>query len=688
MLLIANWGLVLSTICYASLGVWRIAIAREHRGAFYLGVAFLGMSAWSGAMLYDSARLVAIAEVVRDLSWLLYIFSTIHASDQYDEIIGTVRRFIVVISALVIIRLVLSLDLSAGGGEEGSGKYVVIAMLATRWFYALFGILFAQYLFRITASRSGSGFRLIIVALGIIWAFNLNLFSLWLLGFSKAYILSDLRGVLNLLLLPAFVLAARRRQNWKLALSRQATTQSVLFIALGSYFVFLAAATRALSIAGQYATDISRPIFYIILISIVTSLVFLPKLRENLKFMLIKNLYEHRYDYRIEWLRFSTTISDDTSSGLSAEERMIRAVVDITESRGGALLVAEGGGRLRVAGLWQWPASASLNHSLPANPSWLKQLGDEGNTLPLDELRKEAEKAESTTLAPDWILAEPQVWAIVPLVKSGDLIGIILLGRPALDRDLDWEDLDLLKVIGRQVAVHLTDAYGQRELEEARRYEEFNKRFAFIIHDLKNVVSQLSLVSVNAEEHIANPKFQAAMVRTLENATSKMTKLLSRLSTNGSYAGPKLADVQLEDLLFKLAREVQPSGSIRVSIERACSIRADEELLSEALSHLLRNGIEASPPAAEVFLSLSVYDDMAVIVVEDHGCGMTPEFIHTQLFKPFSSTKKDGFGIGAAEARDLIRSMDGELEVMSVVGEGTRFLATFPLAPRADSGSI
>ena len=638
-------------------------------------------------MLYDSARFVAVAEAVRDLAWLLYIFSTIHASDQYNQIIGAVRRFIVVIAGLVVIRLLLSIDLSAGGNGGDSGNYLFVTMLATRWFYALFGVLFAQYLFRITSSGSGSGFRLIIFSLGIIWAFNLNLFSLWLLGFSQAYILYNLRGVLNLLLLPAFILAARRRQNWKLAFSRQATTQSVLFIGLGSYFVFLAAATRALNIEGQDTTNMGRPVFLIIFVPIIISLFFLPKLWPKIKSVIIKNLYAHRYDYRVEWLRFSATISDDASFGLSAEERMIRAVVDITESRGGTLLIAEGSGRLRVAGLWQWPASASLNYSLPANPSWLKQLAEEGNALPLDELRRDARNAEPGGLAPNWILAEPQVWAIVPLVKSGDLIGIILLGRPALDRDLDWEDLDLLKVIGRQVAVHLTDAYGQRELEEARRYEEFNKRFAFIIHDLKNVVSQLSLVSVNAEEHIANPKFQAAMVRTLENATGKMTKLLSRLSTNGGYAGPKLADVQLEELLLKLAREVQPSGSIRVSIERSCSIRADEELLSEALAHLLRNAIEASPPSAEVFLSLSICEDLAVIVVEDHGCGMTPEFIHTQLFKPFSSTKKNGFGIGAAEARDLIRSMDGELEVLSVVGEGTRFLATFPLASQADNGS-
>jgi signal transduction histidine kinase len=140
--------------------------------------------------------------------------------------------------------------------------------------------------------------------------------------------------------------------------------------------------------------------------------------------------------------------------------------------------------------------------------------------------------------------------------------------------------------------------------------------------------------------------------------------------------------------MLKLAREIQPSGSICVSIEQECSIQGDEELLSEALGHLLRNAIEASPPAAQVVLSLTSSNDMAIIAVEDHGPGMSAEFIHKQLFKPFSSTKKNGFGIGAAEARDLIRSMDGDLEVLSVVGEGTRILATFPIVSQPYSCSI
>jgi signal transduction histidine kinase len=59
--------------------------------------------------------------------------------------------------------------------------------------------------------------------------------------------------------------------------------------------------------------------------------------------------------------------------------------------------------------------------------------------------------------------------------------------------------------------------------------------------------------------------------------------------------------------------------------------------------------------------------------VIDRGGGMSPGFVRDQLFRPFVSTKPNGFGIGAYEARELVRAMDGRLDVSSREGEGTRF---------------
>ena len=110
------------------------------------------------------------------------------------------------------------------------------------------------------------------------------------------------------------------------------------------------------------------------------------------------------------------------------------------------------------------------------------------------------------------------------------LQGAVLLERPPVDRALDWEDFDLLRIVGRQVASYLAEAHGQEALSDAQRFDEFNRRFAFIMHDIKNLVSQLSLVARNAERHADNPEFRADMVATLQSSVGKMNELLARLS--------------------------------------------------------------------------------------------------------------------------------------------------------------
>lgn len=63
---------------------------------------------------------------------------------------------------------------------------------------------------------------------------------------------------------------------------------------------------------------------------------------------------------------------------------------------------------------------------------------------------------------------------------------------------------------------------------------------------------------------------------------------------------------------------------------------------------------------------------------------MSPEFVRTRLFKPFDSTKSGGFGIGAYEARELVRAMGGGLEVESRERLGTRFVIRVPLSETAE----
>jgi signal transduction histidine kinase len=108
--------------------------------------------------------------------------------------------------------------------------------------------------------------------------------------------------------------------------------------------------------------------------------------------------------------------------------------------------------------------------------------------------------------------------------------------------------------------------------------------------------------------------------------------------------------------------------------------RIDPARLEQALSHLVQNAIDASPAAEPVTINMRASQDEVVVEVIDRGCGMSPQFVHNELFKPFASTKEGGFGVGAFEARTLITAMGGRIEVHSREQEGSTFRIFLPIA--------
>ena len=278
------------------------------------------------------------------------------------------------------------------------------------------------------------------------------------------------------------------------------------------------------------------------------------------------------------------------------------------------------------------------------------------------------------------MVANPRVWAAVPLIHFDRLMGIVILERPMIDRMLDWEDFDLLRLAGRQVASYLAEARGQEALSDAKRFDEFNRRFAFIIHDIKNLVSQLTLVARNAERHADNPAFRADMVATLRNSVDKMNDLLARLSQHNRGRAEEPRTVSLRAIADAVASARRGAHALHVEGRTDVLATADPARLELALAHLVQNAIDASDPASPVTIHVEQNEREAVLSVIDRGHGMSDEFVRNRLFRPFASTKEGGFGIGAYEARTLVTTMGGRLEVTSREGIGSRFDIVLPVA--------
>jgi len=263
------------------------------------------------------------------------------------------------------------------------------------------------------------------------------------------------------------------------------------------------------------------------------------------------------------------------------------------------------------------------------------------------------------------------------------LVGCIVLARPRITRRLDWEDFDLLRVVGQQLASYLAEQAGQQALMDASRFDEFNRRMAFVMHDIKNLASQLSLLATNAEKHAENPEFRADMLVTLRKSSEKLNALLARLGRYGSGPVEAIKAIDLTKTAQALESRFAREHPVSVAASQEVAVLADEEGLEQALIHLVQNAIDASESEDPITISVTGDGLQGTIEIIDAGSGMSPEFVRNGLFKPFVSSKQGGFGIGAFEAREMIKAMGGRLHVESREGVGTRFSVVLPIPETA-----
>ncbi|RXZ66263.1 XrtA/PEP-CTERM system histidine kinase PrsK [Pelagerythrobacter rhizovicinus] len=393
------------------------------------------------------------------------------------------------------------------------------------------------------------------------------------------------------------------------------------------------------------------------------------------------HLFNHRYDYRAEWLRFTWTMGQGSSAGETLPERAIRATAEMTASSGGLLFMPEQDGTLTLAARWRWPAIDVPNQAFTAE--FAMSVERTGEIVDVRQVRGDA-GPDRAGILPEWLTAADDAWALVPLLHLDRLHGVIVLAHPVQPRRLDQEDVGLLGIVGRQLASYLAERAGQEALMEARQFDEFSRRIAFVMHDVKNLASQLSLLARNAERHADNPAFRADMLVTLRNSADKLNVLLARLGRYGANGGAKRERIALRDLAGRVKSQLADDSSLVIIDSGEVAVLGDAEALEQALVHLVQNAIEAGEGHGPVYLDIASDGVRGRIDVIDSGGGMSAEFVRDALFRPFVSSKPSGFGIGAFEARELVRAMDGRLDVDSREGIGTRFSISLPLFAAAE----
>lgn len=681
----AHSGAAALTLLVAAWLVRRWAGLRGTRpslGDAALLLALLATSLWAftAASMGPSHPIAALAESLRNLAWLAFLFQMVQSAQAQPR---TVTAVYLVLMLVLAAQPVVENWMASTALPRNLDALAFETATLLRMIFVVGALVLANNLYSVADAETRTSLRVPLTALAAMWLYDLNLYTTGYMNGGLSADMLALRGVLMILAVPFFALAANRPGGWKLTLSRKIAYRSISLFAILGYLVTMIAVAQLLQAIG--GTIASGAQVLLVLGMSLAAMILLPSnwFRAWFKVKATKHFFQHRYDYRAEWIRFTETIGRPGDGTAPFHERVIKAAADISDSPAGLLLAPGDNGRLQLQARFNWPTA-----DVPAQACTTGMIGyfqSTGRIVELDALRSGRDRVTDRGSIPAWVLAESNAWAIVPLVHFDRLAGLVVLARPLVERKLDWEDLDLLRLVGRQLASYLAEARSQEALREADQFDEFNRRMAFVMHDIKNLVSQLSLVARNAERHADNPEFRADMIVTLQNSVGKMNTLIRRLTGYARASGEGLRAFDAERVVRSVVTEKAQRHPVVFGSMQRLMLMADPGQLEQVLGHLIQNAIDASAPGTPVYVSLSRDGLNGVIEIVDHGAGMSAEFVRAKLFKPFISSKTDGFGIGAYEARLLVEAMHGRIEVESREGEGSRFNIHLPLATRIDA---
>jgi putative PEP-CTERM system histidine kinase len=397
--------------------------------------------------------------------------------------------------------------------------------------------------------------------------------------------------------------------------------------------------------------------------------------RAHLRVFVSKHFFNYHYDYRTEWLRFTAALSGHPSDG-DFGSQVVRGLADMVESPGGTLWTAVAdGSHFSPSAHWN---STRYSASEAVDSSFARFMHERDWLVDMHELRDRPERYDGLA-APSWLAQDPTAWVVVPLPVAQELIGFVVLARPRTPLPVNWELRDLLKTAGRQAGIFIARMRAVEALLEARKFEAFNRMSAFVVHDLKNIVTQLSLMMKNAKRLQHNPEFQQDMLATVDNALEKMRQLMVQLREGEAPADGRQG-VELDALARRLQHSVRARGrELEVEVAQPVTARGHEQRLERVVGHMVQNALDATPADKRVWLRVERAVGQARIIVGDEGCGMAADFVANRLFKPFNTTKAAGMGIGAHESARYLRELGGSISVRSEPGCGTEITMLLPL---------
>jgi putative PEP-CTERM system histidine kinase len=508
----------------------------------------------------------------------------------------------------------------------------------------------------------------------------------------------------------ALALARQRLSDMSVPVARPVIYYSSVSLTLaGLFLLVMAVLSKALPVLTPQWKSLASVCFYLLVGGGGLVLTMSPRANRAVKRFVDRNFYANRYDYRREWERVSRGITptarpEDICRQIDA---LLRSVFD-AESVVVHLRDDRHGDYRRVHPAPATEGEGALAPGLPgpfaADNRLVRHLHDLRAPLVFRDIAQDLDLIPVLVENRDMILAMKAA-VCAPLHIGDDLVGLLWLSGKRGDEEYTFEDVEFLGTMSRQLAAALWFARVADQLAETRQLESLNRLSTFVLHDIKNQVSGLSLVVENARRHLADPEFQRDAMKVVEKTVQNLRDLMAHVSGVGRPPVIQVGPCRVREVLDAAVAGSGLSmdrGSVRLTLGYAGDdvVMVDRGQLVRVVTNLLTNAREAVAGRGEIELGARVERNghrpvrasgsgpaaagWLTVFVRDTGPGMSPEFVRDSLFRPFATTKPSGLGVGLMQCKGIVEAHGGSIAVESRLGRGTRFEIRVPIE-EADS---
>jgi len=669
------FGYGLAGIVFLLLAVLLLTRLRGRLGGGQLVAVTLMSAAWAFLLAWAAAppglspSQLFFVETLHGAAWLFFLGATLHGAVGSGPLwivrYGTILLPIGTLTAGVGLELYSRYDLQA----PGAGSITVICSLLI----ALFMLVAIEQIYRNARESQRHSIKFLCLGVGGIFAYNLFLYSNAVLAGEISELLWVVRGFVVAMCVPLIALAAQRSPSWSggIFVSRQIVFHSATLISAGIYLSVVGITVYYVRFVGGQWGPAAQIIVFCAAVIALLLLFSSDRLRGQFRVFISKHFFENKYDYREEWLRLIDTLTS-VEETMPLKKRAIKALAKIMSAPSGVLWTRDRDSNdFHCVSSWN---IAPAEGQAKADDSLVRFLSGSGWLIEVREYTDDPERYDLLELNLDSLgVDDPAV--VVPLLHDAKLLGFVVLSQARTSERLNFEDRDLLKTAGQQIASYLAQEMATEQLAEGRQFEAFNRLTAYLMHDLKNVIAQQSLVVSNARKYKTNPEFIDDAVATIGGGVARMRRIVEHIQQNPSVQHQE--NVEMSKLIMQAAsqcadRDPLPQAQLA---DGQIWVRGDKDRLHMALYHAIRNAQDATEPDGTVVVTLEVDESTCFVKIVDSGSGMDEQFVRERLFKPFDSTKgTQGMGIGAYQIRETVRAMDGEVHVQSMPGHGTSMI--------------